>query len=585
MSQAVKLPKTKEIFVAGSIVVYNGDYRAESLLLIKGCASYRYSGMEKLIHELPQGLQTDEEQLSSEVEVGQLKLDQSNTCQLQQRGAVGSIPGKPLPSEKCPPMGAGKPFPPQLADPEAYIVEFDSPDDPKHPQNWKPFNKFLVAFFACYGTLTASFASAVFAAGIPGASKEFHISTEVGALGTTLYVLGFAAGPILWAPMSELIGRRWPLTIGMLGSGIFCISSAVSKDVQTLIICRFFAGTFGASQLSVVPGLLADIYNNKQRGIAISIYSISVFGGPFCAPFIGGFAAISSLGWRWTLYISAFMTFLGTGLDLIFVKETYAPSLLVQKAAEIRCQTHNWGVHARMEEAEVSFGELMEKYFTRPLRMLVTEPIVLLVSLYMAFIYGLVYALLEAYPYVFEDIYGMSPGVGGLTFLGLLIGQLFALAFILSQHTIYARKLHANNNVPVPEWRLPPVGVGAVVFTVGLFWFGWTGFRPSIHWMAPTAAGVLLGFGILCIFLPCFNYLLDSYLHLAASVVAANIIFRSAVAAAFPLFTRQMFQSLGVQWACTLLGCLAAIMIPIPFAFQRYGLWIRSKSPLAYCPS
>ena len=66
----------------------------------------------------------------------------------------------------------------------------------------------------------------------------------------------------------------------------------------------------------------------------------------------------------------------------------------------------------------------------------------------------------------------------------------------------------------------------------------------------------------------------------AASTVAANIILRSAVAAGFPLFSKQMFENMGVQWACTLLGCLAAVMIPIPFAFRTYGPWLRGKSKL-----
>lgn len=66
----------------------------------------------------------------------------------------------------------------------------------------------------------------------------------------------------------------------------------------------------------------------------------------------------------------------------------------------------------------------------------------------------------------------------------------------------------------------------------------------------------------------------------AASTVAANIILRSSVAAGFPLFTRQMFEKMGVQWACTLLGSLAAIMIPIPLAFRVYGPWLRRKSKL-----
>lgn len=64
----------------------------------------------------------------------------------------------------------------------------------------------------------------------------------------------------------------------------------------------------------------------------------------------------------------------------------------------------------------------------------------------------------------------------------------------------------------------------------------------------------------------------------AASAVAANIIIRSAVAAGFPLFARQMFQNMGVQWAGTLLGCLAAVMIPIPFTFRIYGPVLRKRS-------
>lgn len=256
----------------------------------------------------------------------------------------------------------------------------------------------------------------------------------------------------------------------MLGGGIFIISSAVAKDIQTLIICRFFSGVFGASQLSVVPAVLADLYNTIQRGYAITLYSLAVFGGPFCAPFTGGFIATSSLGWRWVLYIPAFITFLGAALDVIWLKETYAAVILSKKASEIRRASHNWGIHARLDDVELNLHELIHKNLTRPIRMLITEPILFLISLYMSFIYGLVYALLEAYPYVFENVYGMSPGVGGLTFIGLLIGVCLACGYILLQFRIYNEKLIANNNVPIPEWRLPPVKIGAVLFTVGLFW-------------------------------------------------------------------------------------------------------------------
>ncbi|KAF4156826.1 hypothetical protein CNMCM6069_006348 [Aspergillus lentulus] len=515
---------------------------------------------------------------NSKENIGPFNPAQAITDSLQHQLAVGSSHGSTKNDNRPLTIGAGKPFPPPLIDSDNYVVEFDGPDDPEHPYNWSYFLKLRISATACLGTLTASFTSAIFAPGASHASKAFGVGPEVGTLGTTLYILGFASGPLIWAPTSELIGRRWPLTIGMLGVAIFTISAAVCKDIQTLIICRFFAGLFGASQLSVVPAVLSDVYNSSQRGTAITIYSLTVFVGPFSAPFIGGFISSSSLGWRWTLYISAFMGFASVSLFMLLLKETYAPLLLVAKAEAIRRQTFNWGIHAKLDEVDVDVHELIQKYFTRPLKILITEPIVLLISLYMSFIYGLVYALLEAYPYVFESVYGMSPGVGGLPFIAIIIGQLLACGFIITQNSSYAKKLAANGNVAVPEWRLSPAIVGAPVFAVGIFWFGWTSFTSRIHWMAPTAAGVFIGFGVLCIFLPCFNYLVDSYLPLAASTVAANIILRSAVAAGFPLFSKQMFERLGVQWAATLLGCLATTMIPIPLVFRAFGPLLRRKS-------
>jgi DHA1 family multidrug resistance protein-like MFS transporter len=199
----------------------------------------------------------------------------------------------------------------------------------------------------------------------------------------------------------------------------------------------------------------------------------------------------------------------------------------------------------------------------------------------MSFVYGLMYALLSAYPVVFQGIHGMNLGVGSLPFIGLIVGEILAGAYILYDQRSYSKKLEANNDVPVPEWRLPPAILGGMCFTIGLFWFGWTGWTNSIHWMAPTASGVVTGFGIYVIFLQCFNYLIDSYLTFAASVFAANTIIRSAVGAAFPLFAKQMFQNLGVQWAGTLLGCLALIMVPIPLAFIKIGPILRKKSKFA----
>jgi DHA1 family multidrug resistance protein-like MFS transporter len=136
-----------------------------------------------------------------------------------------------------------------------------------------------------FTTLTAAFASSIFSAAIAPVSKEFRIGSVTGTLGVSLYVLGFATGPTLWAPFSELLGRRLPIIIAMFGFSIFQIAVAVGKDIQTIMICRFWGGFFGACPLSVVAAVFADMFDNKSRGLAITVFSMTVFTGPLLGKF------------------------------------------------------------------------------------------------------------------------------------------------------------------------------------------------------------------------------------------------------------------------------------------------------------
>lgn len=215
-------------------------------------------------------------------------------------------------------------------------------------------------------------------------AKQFGVSTEVGILGLSLYVLGFATGPIFWAPLSELRGRRMPLVLSMFGFVIFSIGTATGKDLQTVLICRFFGGAFASCPLAVVAAVFSDLYSNETRGLSLVAFSAVVFIGPLCASTVGGFTIMNpDLGWRWTEYIPAMLGAVALILNIVFLKETYPPLILVQKANELRRRTKNWGIHAKQEEIEVDFRELVTKNFSRPLRLLFTEPIVFLLTLYM----------------------------------------------------------------------------------------------------------------------------------------------------------------------------------------------------------
>ena len=151
----------------------------------------------------------------------------------------------------------------------------------------------------------------------------------------------------------------------------------------------------------------------------------------------------------------------------------------------------------------------MVKYFTRPIMMLIKEPVLFVVSFYMSFIYAILYLFFTAYPIVFQGVYKFNPGEGGLPFFALGIGVIGAATMAVLLQPSYNRKLAANHHIPNPDWRLPQVVLGGVSFAAGLFWFGWTGFTPRIHWIVPTLSGLATGFGFISIFMPLFNYIIE----------------------------------------------------------------------------
>ncbi|KAE8354349.1 major facilitator superfamily domain-containing protein [Aspergillus coremiiformis] len=488
---------------------------------------------------------------------------------------------------------------------ENYLVEFDGPDDPYHTHNWstkkrwvmrtppqverrtpeshrlKDEHRVCTAVILGYTTLTTSFASSIFSPTRREIAQQFGVSPQVGLLGLSLFVLGFAAGPTFWAPLSELKGRRLPIITSMFGFSIFSLACGVAKDLQTVLISRFFAGFCGACPMAVVGGIFSDLFGNATRGVAITIFSMAVFTGPLLGPLIGGCITESSLGWRWTMYLVSIMGGVAFLLDVIYLQETYPPVLLMHKAARLRLQTKNWAFHTKQEETAITLRQLIQTNLGRPLRLLLGEPIITLLSVYTAFIYGLLYLFLSAYPPVFQTVHAFTPTQSGLALLSLVIGELLAGAAVLALQPAYHRKLKANQGCCVPEWRLPIVILGGAAFALGIFWFGWTGYNPHIHWLVPAAAGVPIGFGLLVIFLQALNYLVDTYLMYAASAIAANTFLRSLCGAGFPLFADSMFTGMGVNWACTLLGAIATVMVPIPVLFYLYGRHIRARSRFA----
>lgn len=491
---------------------------------------------------------------------------------------------KPDPNAIIPLMGGDKDYPQLLPDSKSYCVAWDGPDDPTHPHNWPLKKKFIQCAIIGFNTFCIAFGSAIFAQAVIPLSKIYHVSYVVTTLSVSLYVLGFATGPVVWAPLSEIYGRRPVIIISSLTFCCFNFAVACSDRLEAILICRFFAGCLGAAPLVVVPASFADMFGNSSRGTAIVIFSMCVFVGPLLAPFIGGFiVANESLGWRWTEFITGIMAAASFVTVILWEEETHHPILLVYKARTIKKLTGNWGIHAPHDEFTLSIRDIVEKNLTRPIVMLVTEPILLFITIYNSFIYGMIYLFLTAYPLVFARGYKMAPGVAELPYFGLIIGQLLGGLFCIWYERIYNRKLEARGGKIRPEDRLPPMLVGAIAFPIGLLWFCWTGnYHETVHWIVPTISGLFTGFGLLTIFNPSLNYIIDAYLLFAASAVAGNTFLRSTFGAVFPLFATQMFTHMGTNWAGLLLGLFSVVLILCPLAFMKWGKQLRQSSKYAF---
>lgn len=480
-----------------------------------------------------------------------------------------------------PPMGGDKPYPPTFDNADAYKVEFQGPDDPLNPMNWNNKRKVVLGIIMAYMTVVLAWGSSIMAAGIPMIKEQFHVGQAVAALGISLYVLGFATGPVVWGPLSEVYGRYIPLLISYIFFTAFTFWTATADHFYHLVLYRFFAGAIGSAPLVIVVASFADIFTIETRGRALALFSLCMVTGPILAPVVGGYIVASYLGWRWLFYITGIMASLGLVLMILFLRETFHPVILTKKAVDLRLRTGNVMIYSQHEKNTPDIKEIMGRVLVLPIKMLFQEPILFLMSLYHGFIYGILYLTLEVVPIIFSEKYHWKGGNIMLPYLGFVVGGIImSMANVFYFDPKFRRDLHASGKPVLPEARLPLCMAGGIEFPIAIFLLCWTG-NYKVHWIAPTIGMGFLGGGLVSLFVGIINYTVDTYTFLAASAMAANTFTRSAMAAAFPIFASAMFHNLGVQWAGTLLGCLALLLLPCPFIFYYFGERIRGYSKYA----
>lgn len=293
--------------------------------------------------------------------------------------------------------------------------------------------------------------------------KEFNVSRTEAVLSETLYMTGLAFGPMIMAPLSEFIGRRWLYLITSSSIIAFAGGSGAAQNFATLSICRFLCGFLGSAGIAIGAGTSLDVWGvrAKSGGLARLLFICGPFLGPSLGPLAGAYVMHEYNGdWRWTQWTVALIG-APIWVLILFMKET--------SDSRIRHKVEHSGPFGIVW---LTLSTLKAAVF-RSVTMLVTEPIAFFVTLYTGYAYAVIFSFFASATYVYSLDYDFNPRQIGLSFLSVAIGYSLAAAmYIIIDMTLYARAVRqVPNGNTAPEHRLYAAMAGSIFLPIGLFWF------------------------------------------------------------------------------------------------------------------
>ncbi|KAF2276224.1 MFS general substrate transporter [Westerdykella ornata] len=471
-----------------------------------------------------------------------------------------------------------------LMDGEKGLVGWESQDDPANPRNFPQKTKWFILGMISALTFLSPFASTICAPALPFINAALHNTSAIrGSFAVSIFVLGFAIGPLFLSPLSEIYGRRIILNIANLFFCAFSLGCALSPNLAGLLVMRLLAGMGGSACLTIGSGVISDLFVIEERGKAMAIYSMGVLWGPVIGPIIGGFVA-QRAGWRWVFWVPFIASTVICTAIAVLNRETNPVVLMNWKTNKLRKETgrpelENVYLHGKPAHLRSPRSILTRGIFV-PLKLLFMSPIVLLLSLYISFVFGLLYMLFTTVTPTFVRTYGFSPELSGLAYLGIGLGAMLGIVVVARTSDSTVVKLtKRNKGIYEPEMRLPLMVFFGMLIPAGLFWYGWSTEKHT-HWISPILSLLPFGFGMMGLFAPMQTYLIDAFPTHAASAVAAMTTLRCLFGGLLPLAGPSMFGRLGLGWGNSLLGFIGVAMVPVPVAIWKYGGYVRKRWPV-----
>ncbi|KAI4943696.1 hypothetical protein J4E86_009661 [Alternaria arbusti] len=474
---------------------------------------------------------------------------------------------------------------------EVELHTWDGPQDPDNPFNWSTKYKWFLTITVCFISILTGLPAGSYGAGNEYMATLFNVQNEPFPnlyWATCSWNMGAAIFPLLFVPLTENTGRMPGYFVAYIVFELFLFGSAFADNFATLVVTRFFGGGASSVSINIVGGSISDVWKgDKARSLPMSIFGFTSVAGIALGPFVG--SAIVQLGypstglqspWRWIYYIQIIYNAALIPVFYIILKETRGDVILKKRAQKLRKETGR-EVYAESELEKPSIASLLKVSFMRPTKMLFTEPVVTFFTLWISFAWGILFLFFSSVVQTFSASYGFGTFQTGLVQLAITVGALIGTLINPLQDWMYLRTASKNQErpgKPIPEGRLYTSIPGSLLFTAGLFMYGWT-CRPEIHWIVPAIGICIVGVGIYSIYMGVVNYLTDAYEKYAASALSAASLGRNTFGAFLPFASYSLFQNLGFGWAGSLLGFVGLALSLVPVVLLLKGREIRKKSP------
>ena len=356
--------------------------------------------------------------------------------------------------------------------------------------------------------MAAFIGTSIFSPGIVSMTTELQTTELVGTLGTSLSMLGYAIGPMLWSPLSECpsIGRN-PVYIATLGIFVLIqLPIALATNVETVLIFRFLSGVFGSPPQATGGATLSDIYLPRRRSYAVGLWELSAWAAPTLGPLAGGVAA-QYWGWRSTIWELMALNSVMFVAMFCFLPETSASNILYRRAKRLRSSVDPKSSKANPKEIppRPPLRAVIHQTLVRPFTLCFREPICLLLNTYTALLTGLFLAFFETFPVVFVEIYNLDLVHLGLAFFGLLTGAISSFLIFSVWFRCSESKKFDRTGQRKPEERFLPLMAGCAFIPISLFTFGWTA-RSDIPSIVPIAGSGMFSLGSFSLFVSTYIF-------------------------------------------------------------------------------